>query len=99
MIEKLEIERLGQRGEGVAQGAAGPVFTPYALPGEVIRAEVEGDRGALIDILSPSPDRIAPFCQHYSVCGGCAVQTFAKPAYDTWKRGDLEVRALQDYFN
>ena len=50
-------------------------------------AEVEGERGRLLEILSPSPDRIAPVCAHYGVCGGCAVQTLAPSAYAAWKRG------------
>jgi len=83
----LEIERLGQRGEGVAKLSGRTVFVPLALAGERVLAEVEGERGRLLEILSPSPDRIAPICAHYGVCGGCAVQALAPSAYATWKRG------------
>jgi 23S rRNA (uracil1939-C5)-methyltransferase len=83
----LEIERLGQRGEGVAKVSGRTVFVPFALKGERVRAEIEGERGRLLEILSPSPDRIAPVCEHYSVCGGCAVQTLSPSAYAVWKRG------------
>lgn len=82
----LTIERLGARGEGVARHNGAAVFTPYALAGETIRAEVDGERGRLIEILTPSPDRIAAFCPLFGVCGGCAVQTLAAPAYAAWKR-------------
>ena len=81
----LEIERLGQRGEGVARVSGRAVFVPLALAGERVLAEVEGERGRLLEILSPSPDRIAPICKHYGVCGGCAVQTLSPPAYAAWK--------------
>ncbi len=83
----LEIERLGQRGEGVAKLSGRAVFVPFALEGERVSAEVEGERGRLLEILSASPDRIAPICKHYGVCGGCAVQTLAPSAYAAWKRG------------
>ena len=83
----LKIERLGQRGEGIAHGGTGPVYVPYALAGETIRAEVAGDRGDLVEIIEASPDRIAPFCPYYGVCGGCAVQALAPAAYAEWKRG------------
>src|SRR6185437_16360947 len=83
----LQIERLGQRGEGIAHGGTGTVYVPYALAGETIRAEVAGDRGDLIEIIEASPDRIAPFCPYYGVCGGCAVQALAPAAYAEWKRG------------
>ncbi len=83
----LEIERLGQRGEGVAKLSGRAVFVPFALGGERVLAEVEGERGRLLEVLTPSPDRIAPICAHYGVCGGCAVQTLAPSAYAVWKRG------------
>ena len=82
--EKLIIARLGQKGEGIA---AGPVFVPYALPGDTIIAEVDGDRGRIGEIVTPSPDRIAAFCPAFTVCGGCAVQTWAARPYAEWKRG------------
>ena len=65
-----------------------------ALPGERVRVEIDGERAKLVDVLEPSADRVPAFCPHFTVCGGCAVQTFAKPAYDTWKRG-LVVNALK----
>ncbi len=89
MRERLTIDRLGQRGEGVSQTAAGLVFTPYALAGETIIAEVDGDRGALVEIVARSPDRTPPFCDYYGACGGCAIQTLAGPAYAVWKRALL----------
>jgi len=92
--QQLDIERLGQRGEGIARGDKGPIYVPYALAGETILAEVSGERGTLIEILKASPDRIAAFCPHYGICGGCAVQTLAPNAYAEWKRG-LVASALQ----
>jgi 23S rRNA (uracil1939-C5)-methyltransferase len=86
----LDIEKLGARGEGVSRGAHGLIFTPFALPGEKIRAEVDGERGKLIEVLTPSPDRIPALCRHFTQCGGCAVQTLAQSAYRTWKGGLVE---------
>jgi 23S rRNA (uracil1939-C5)-methyltransferase len=91
---ELHIDRLGARGEGIAQGAQGPIYVPYALPGDTILAEVQGERGRLIEISTPSPDRIAAFCPHYGICGGCAVQALAPRPYAVWKRG-LLVEALR----
>ena len=39
MTERLTIARLGHRGDGVADTDGGPVFVPYALPGEVVEVE------------------------------------------------------------
>ncbi len=90
----LVIERLGQRGEGIARGPRGAVYTPYALPGDEILAEIDGERGRLLEVVTPGPDRIPPVCPHYGVCGGCAVQALEWPPYAAWKR-DIVVSALR----
>lgn len=90
---RLKIERLGARGEGMARTPRGLVFVPYALSGETVLAEVDGDRGRLIEVLEPSPDRVPSSCPLYGVCGGCAVQTLAHEKYLVWKR-ELLVEAL-----
>jgi 23S rRNA (uracil1939-C5)-methyltransferase len=97
MVEQLMIARLGSRGDGVADTAAGTVYVPYALPGET--AEVErwpghADRRHLLKIDVASPDRIAPVCPHFGVCGGCALQHLAAARYRDWKRA-LVVAALE----
>jgi 23S rRNA (uracil1939-C5)-methyltransferase len=91
---RLTIDRLGDRGEGMAVTPGGPVYVPHALEGETIAAEVDASRGRLIEIITPSKDRIAPHCPYYARCGGCAVQTLAAPAYAGWKR-DLVAAALR----
>jgi 23S rRNA (uracil1939-C5)-methyltransferase len=93
-IERLQIERLGQRGEGIARTPNGPVYVPYALAGETVLAEVSGERGKLVEILVPSPSRIDAFCPYYGLCGGCAVQTLAPDVYADWKR-NLLIDALR----
>ena len=93
-IQELAIERLGGRGEGVAATSRGAVYVPYALPGEAVRAYVDGERGRLTEIITPSPDRIEAFCQYFTICGGCAVQTLSAAPYQAWKR-NLVVTALR----
>ncbi|MBM3551966.1 MAG: class I SAM-dependent RNA methyltransferase [Alphaproteobacteria bacterium] len=88
--ERLRIEKLGHRGEGVASFEGRRVFVPYALPGETVTAEVDSDHGRLVDIVEASPQRIAPICPHFGDCGGCAVQTLRADAYAQWKRGLVE---------
>ena len=90
---EVTITRLGQRGEGLTTFEGTNMAVPYALPGERVRVEIDGERAKLVDVMEPSADRVPAFCPHFTVCGGCAVQTFAKPAYETWKRG-LVVQAL-----
>jgi 23S rRNA (uracil1939-C5)-methyltransferase len=98
MTEQLTISRIGHRGDGVADRANGPVYVPYALPGERVTVDaVPGnhpDRRHLIHVDIPSPERVTPACEHFGTCGGCALQHWALPAYQNWKR-DLVLDTLR----
>ncbi|WP_333828898.1 class I SAM-dependent RNA methyltransferase [Pararhodobacter sp.] len=76
------IERLGHRGEGVAEG----VFVARALPGEVVEGVVENGRIAQPRIVTPSVDRVAAPCRHYKACGGCALQHASDDFVAGWKQ-------------
>jgi 23S rRNA (uracil1939-C5)-methyltransferase len=96
VIERLVVDRLGHRGDGIADGPQGPLYVPYALPGETVEVEpVPGhpDRRHAVRIEAASPERIAPICPHFGVCGGCALQHWDTARYRGWKRG-LVVAAL-----
>jgi len=96
VTEKLLISGIGHRGDGVANIPGGPVYVPYALPGETVEAEaVAGhpDRRHLLRVLQPSADRIAPFCPHFGICGGCIIQHWSEDRYRAWKRA-LVIEAL-----
>ena len=80
--QELEIDVVGAQGDGQT---AGPVFVPLTLPGERVRAQVQGERAEIIDILRPSPERVTPPCPHFGDCGGCALQHWAAAPYLAWK--------------
>jgi 23S rRNA (uracil1939-C5)-methyltransferase len=82
----LEIDELGRRGEGIAEGPEGPVFVPLALPGERIEADIEGDRGVLVALQQASPHRNRPPCPYFGRCGGCTLQHLDTAFYAQWKR-------------
>jgi 23S rRNA (uracil1939-C5)-methyltransferase len=96
VVDRLAIARLGQRGDGIADTADGPVYVSYSLPGETVEAQAwpgHPDRRHLVRVDVPSPERTAPICPHFGVCGGCALQHWVSPRYRAWKR-DLVVAAL-----
>ncbi|WP_088346099.1 MULTISPECIES: class I SAM-dependent RNA methyltransferase [Rhodomicrobium] len=86
MRRDLTIARLGHQGDGIADTESGPVYVPFTLPGERIAAEIDGNRGRLLEILQASPERIAPVCRHFGLCGGCALQHLEWRHYLDWKR-------------
>lgn len=87
----MRIERLGSDGDGVGELADGArVYVPGALPGETLLVRPDGKRGegfsaSIEALLTPSPDRVAPPCRHFGVCGGCAIQHWATDHYLAWK--------------
>ena len=92
MTERLTIARLAHRGDGIAETPDGPLYVPYTLPGEIVEVErVPGhpDRRHLLHVDKASPERIAPVCQHFGLCGGCAVQHWRPERYREWKRALL----------
>ncbi len=86
----LAIARLGAQGDGVAETDHGRVHVAGALPGETVVADVSGDRGRLISIATPAPERIAPICASFGACGGCATQHLEATSAARWKTALVE---------
>ena len=96
VTEQLSIVRLGHRGDGVAETANGPVYVPYALPGEIVTVDpIKGhpDRRHLLRIEKASHERCETVCKHFGACGGCALQHWSLAEYHLWKRS-LVLEAL-----
>ncbi len=74
-----QIQALSHDGRGIAYRDGKRVLIHGALPGEEVlfnytAVHKEGDQGQAVEVLNPSPDRVAPDCQHFGVCGGCCLQ-------------------------
>jgi len=79
----------------VARHEGQVVFVPFTAPGEKIRAVLTERhksfaRAQLLEVLEPSPDRIAAPCPLFGSCGGCATQHLAYPAEGRIKVGQIE---------
>ena len=91
----LTIAEMGARGDALAADETGrPIYAPFALPGEQVRARVVGERAEILEVLTPSPERRAAACRHFGVCGGCQLQHWNEAAYLAWKRARV-VTALE----
>jgi 23S rRNA (uracil1939-C5)-methyltransferase len=97
VAETLIIDHVAHRGDGVALGGVEAIYVPYTLAGETVEADhVAGhpDRRRLLAVTTASPERIEPFCPHFGVCGGCAIQHWQGDRYRAWKR-DIVVETLR----
>jgi 23S rRNA (uracil1939-C5)-methyltransferase len=89
LVERLTIAALGNRGDGIANEEAGPIYVPYTLPGETVEVDPwpgHPDRRNLLRVEVASPARVPPICPHFGVCGGCALQHWDAAPYRAWKR-------------
>ncbi|MGE0548724.1 MAG: class I SAM-dependent RNA methyltransferase [Kofleriaceae bacterium] len=87
MIVELDITALAAGGDGVARDDQGRVtFIPRTVPGDrvrarIVRAKASFANAELVEIITPSPSRVAAPCPHFSRgCGGCQWQHVAHAA-------------------
>ncbi len=85
----VTIDRLGSGGDGVVDTPRGPLYVPFALPGERANVARHKDRAEIVALLSRSPQRVEPACRHFGDCGGCALQHLEETAYRAWKRAKV----------
>lgn len=85
MAERITIDHVGHRGDGVSIDRPA-AYVPFTLPGEVVDAERQDGKCRLTAVVQPSPERIDPFCNYFTRCGGCAIQHWQPTSYQAWKR-------------
>lgn len=76
---QVHVESLTHDARGVARVDGKAVFIDGALPGEevlftYVTRRKRYDEGRVVEIIKPSPHRVAPRCPHFDVCGGCSLQ-------------------------
>lgn len=93
---KLQIEKQVYGGAGLAHESAGKaVFVPFTLNDETVEVQLTGTtddyaEATLLNVISPSAERVAPGCTHFGTCGGCHYQHAAYPAQIEIKRQVLQ---------
>lgn len=76
---ELKVEKLVPGGDGLARHEGKVVFIPGTLPGEKVRVRLRESkkdyaRAEVVELLAPSPHRVAPPCPVAGRCGGCEWQ-------------------------
>lgn len=88
---RVTIDSLNHEGRGVGRVDGKTVFIAGALPGEEVEFTYSAihrnfDEGVAVNILTASPERVAPRCPHFNVCGGCTMQHLAADAQIAYKQ-------------
>ena len=79
VLEGVRITDVAAEGNALARVDEMVVFIPFGAPGDV--ADVKLDRkkksyaeGHIERLIEPSPVRVEPRCEHFTICGGCRWQ-------------------------
>jgi 23S rRNA (uracil1939-C5)-methyltransferase len=79
-VNNLLISGIADKGKAVGRTDEGEViFVDGAVPGDVVDVLVLRKKKSLSEavvtkVVSLSPDRVEPMCQHFDICGGCKWQ-------------------------
>jgi len=97
MIEKrlqvsLSLTDVAHGGSALGRHRGKVIFVPYALPGEKVTVEIVEEkrsfaRARLLEVQSPSSERIDPPCPFFGNCGGCHWQHASYSAQLVFKTG------------
>jgi len=79
LLESIEITAYAAEGKSLARVNDKVVFVPFAAVGDVADIQITKSRssyaeGRIVNLVKPSPVRVAPMCEHFGVCGGCKWQ-------------------------
>jgi 23S rRNA (uracil1939-C5)-methyltransferase len=80
ILESVVIEELGAEGKCVSRYNNIVVFSEKTVPGDIVDLKVthfkkkKFGEAKIEKIISPSPNRVEPKCQHFGLCGGCKLQ-------------------------
>lgn len=83
-------------GRGIVDTAGKKVFVAGALAGETVtfrrrKRRRNFDEAELLEVVEASPERVAPKCAAFGVCGGCALQHV-----DVGQQRDIKAQSLRD---
>lgn len=76
---EAHVTALGHDGRGVARIDGKTVFVTGALLGEHVLARLRKrhrhfDEAEVVEVITASPHRVEPRCQHFAQCSGCSLQ-------------------------
>ncbi len=91
-IIELTIDKMANGGPGIGRFEGFVVFVRGAVPGDRVRTRIYKKKkdyaeAGIVEILTPSADRIEAPCPYFGYCGGCQWQNVAYKRQLDYKRG------------
>ena len=90
-LTDILVESTAAEGNGLAHVDGKVLFIKQGIPGDVVDVQVNKVRSGysqsfIVDLKTPSPHRLKPFCAHFGDCGGCTWQTLPYPMQIAFKQ-------------
>jgi len=90
IIPNITIESAGSEGLSLTRVDGQVIFVKYGVPGDVADIRLFAKKKKVLfaeidKLITPSLNRVTPFCSHFGVCGGCKWQQMDYPTQLFWK--------------
>ena len=94
-IVTIEITDMDEKGQGIGKAGGFTLFVKDTVPGDVavvklMKVKKNYGFAKLTEIITPSPDRIAPACPKAKACGGCQLQEMSYEAELRFKENKVK---------
>jgi 23S rRNA (uracil1939-C5)-methyltransferase len=95
VLPAIEVTDYAAEGKALARHEGKVIFIEGAVPGDVADIFITKNKkdwaeGRVNKMVSLSPERVDPFCQHFGVCGGCKWQMLPYPKQLQYKQQEAE---------
>lgn len=79
IVENFEITGVAAEGKSLGRWNDLVTFIPYGAPGDIADVKITRKKhnfaeGTIVKMVTPSPLRVEPVCEHFGLCGGCKWQ-------------------------
>ena len=90
ILPNVTIESAGSEGLSLTRVDGQVIFVKYGVPGDVADIRLFAKKKKVLfaeidKIITPSVNRVEPFCSHFGTCGGCKWQQMDYATQLFWK--------------
>ncbi|MBU3713508.1 MAG: 23S rRNA (uracil(1939)-C(5))-methyltransferase RlmD [Ferruginibacter sp.] len=94
ILERISITDYAAEGKALVRHDGKVIFVSGAVPGDVVDIQIFKNKkdwaeGRVVRMIQPASDRIAPFCRHFGICGGCKWQMLPYPKQLQYKQQEV----------
>lgn len=110
ILENIKLLSAGAKGVSIGKTEDGKtIIVSGAIPGDIVNARVKKAKSKYyeadaVEILTPSPFRVEPECEHFGVCGGCKWQNVSYEKQLEFKQDEVvnnikRIGGIEDFEN